>query len=405
MTEVAAGSAVAVKLYSVALFQEQLRLGTFRKNLTGPAPQQAAAEMKAKGQTDPGYPFVRITDLAKGAGERVSVDLFNIVNVRPTMGDRKLAGRLGHLSTSSMDIKINQMRGGVESGGKMSQQRTVHNLRSIAKANLAGWNARIQDQLAQVHIAGARGYQDDGEWAVPLAADPEFADICVNTVLPPTRNRRMFAGDATSVANLDTNDVLTLNTLDRIRARIGNMAYPMQPIKLAGDPEGDEEPLYCLYVTENVWYQLQIQTGEHSWRKFLADAKARASGWNHPLFMGTAGYWAGILIKKMKRSIRFPAGSTVVEYDASDVAQNVTAAVATERCFLLGAQALGMAYGAHEQSQYHFSWHEETEDHGNIKEISTASMMGYAKIRFTGSDGAPTDFGVMTIDCYAPDVT
>lgn len=402
MTEVAAGSATAVKLYSVALFQEQLRLGTFRKNLTGPAPQQSAAEMKAKGQTDPGYPFVRITDLAKGAGERVSVDLFNIVNVRPTMGDRKIAGRLGHLSSSSMDIKINQMRGGVEAGGKMSQQRTVHNLRSIAKANLAGWNARAQDQLAMVHTAGARGYQDDGEWVIPIAADPEFNEIVVNPVLPPTRNRRHFAGDATSVANLDTNDLLTLNGIDRIRAKLDNMPFPMQPIKLANDPEAEDEPLYCLYVTPNVWYQLMIATSGQNWRSFITDAKARAAGWNHPLFMGTAGYWAGILIKKMKRAIRFPSGSSVVEYDASDVAQNVTAAVDTERCFLLGAQAVAMAYGSMESSGYHFSWNEELEDHKNIKEISTASMMGYSKIRFTGSDGAPTDFGVMTVDCYAP---
>lgn len=405
MTEVAAGSPTAVKLYSVALFQETIRLGTFRKNLSGPTPQQSAAEMKAKGQTSPGYPFVQITDLSKGAGEQVSVDLFNIVKVRPTMGDRKLAGRLGQLSTSSMDIKINQMRGGVEAGGKMSQQRTKHNLRSIAKANLAGWNARAQDQLAQVHVAGARGYQDDDEWVVPLASDPEFAEICVNPVLPPTRNRRMFAGDATSVANLDTNDVLTLNTFDRLRAKLGNMPFPMQPIRMEGDAQSEEDPLYCIYVSENVWYQLQIQTGEQSWRKFLTDAKARAEGWNHPLFKGSTGYWAGFLIKKMKRSIRFPAGSIVQEYDANDVSQPVTAAVATERCFILGAQALGMAYGAHEQSAYHFSWHEETEDHGNIKEISTASMMGYAKIRFKGTDGQPTDHGVMTLDVYAPEVT
>lgn len=404
MTEVAIGSNLAVKLFSVALFQEQFRLSTFRRNLTGPAPKQSAAEAKARGQTSAGMPFVRITDLAKGAGDEVTVDLFNVVQIRPTMGDRKLAGRLGHLSSNSMNVKINQMRGGVEAGGKMSQQRTVHNLRNIAKANLAGWNARTQDQVAMIHVAGARGYQDDGEWVIPVAADPEFSEMMVNPVLPPTRNRRLFAGDATSVANLDTNDILTLTGIDRIRAQIEDTAFPMQPVQLAGDPQLGENPLYVLYVTPRVWHQIQIATGERSWTKFMTDAKARASGWNHPLFMGEPGYWNGILIKKMNRSIRFPAGSTVVEYDASDVAQNVTAAVATDRCFLLGAQALACAYGAMEGSDYHFSWNEETEDHKNIKEISTASMMGCAKIRFTGSDGAPTDFGVMTIDCYAPAV-
>lgn len=413
-TEVAAGTSLAIKLYSVALFGEQFRRSTFRKNMTGPAPKQSNAERNAKGQTDAGFPFVNITDLSKGPGERVSVDLFHRVKGKPVMGDRKLAGRLMALTSSSMEIKINQCRGGVETGGRMSQKRTTHNLRTLAKANLGGWNASLGDQLAQVHVAGARGYQDDEEWVVPLAADPDFSDIAVNPVLPPTRNRRFFGGDATSVNNIDAGDVMTLGTLDRIRAIIDDMPMPMQSCKLVDtggteDPEADEEPLFVLWVTGRVWYQMETANTGQNWRSFLQNAWNRANnkGWKgHPLFNGQPGMWNGILVKKMRRAIRFPAGSTVIEYDGSDVAQNVTVgSVSVDRCFLMGAQALGIAYGAHEQSGYHFSWHEELSDHDNIREISTASMSGMAKIRFTGSDGAPTDFGVMTIDVAAPAVT
>src|SRR3990172_8147589 len=101
-TVVSTTSALAVKYFSVALFNESLRQSTFRRNLTGPAPKQAAAEMKAKGQTSPSYPFVSITDLSSGPGDTVSIDLFNIITGKPTMGDQKIAGRLMSLSSSSM---------------------------------------------------------------------------------------------------------------------------------------------------------------------------------------------------------------------------------------------------------------------------------------------------------------
>ncbi len=401
-TVITTGSALAVKLFSVALFNESIRQGTFRKNLTGPAPKMADAGAKAKGQSSPDYPFVTITDLASGPGDRVSVDLFNVIRGKPIMGDKKLAGRLQGLTSSSMEILINQCRGGVEIGGKMSQKRTKHDLRMIAKNNLGGWNARLYDQLAMVHCAGARGTQDDDEWIVPINTDPDFADIMVNAVLAPTVNRRFFANDATSVANLDTADIMTLDDLDRIRMTLGELAFTMQPVRLEGDVQADEDPLYVMYVSERVWFNIERSTTGQNWRTFLASAHERSKGFNHPLFMGSPGMWAGILIKKMRRAIRFNSGDTVIEYDASNVAQNVTANVAVDRCILLGGQALGIAYGASEGSGYHFSWHEELTDHDNIREISTSSMSGMSKIRFTGTDGNPTDFGVATIDVYAP---
>lgn len=401
-TNVSTTSALAVKLYSVALFNESIRKGTFRKNLTGPSPKQGAAEMKAKGQSPPEMPFVNITDLASGAGDKVSVDLFNIIGGRPTMGDKKIAGRLMGLTHSSMDITINQCRGGVETGGRMAKKRTKHNLRTLAKANLSGWNARLYDQLAMVHCAGARGTQDDMEWIVPLASHAEFSEICVNPVLAPTRNRRFFAGDATSVTNLDTGDILTLDDIDRIRMTLDEMPFTLQPVQLEGDVAAEDSPLYVMYVTSKVWLNIERSTTGPNWREFLAATQQRSKGFNHPLFLGETGVWAGIVIKKMRRAVRFTAADTVVEYDSSDVAQNVSANVGFDRCFLLGGQALGIAYGASEGSGYHFSWHEEESDHGNITEISSSSMSGMSKIRFTGTDGAPTDHGVATIDCYVP---
>lgn len=405
-TEVPAGSALARKLFSVAVFAATQRKPSFRRNLTGPAPKQADAERKLKNQTAPDYPFVTVTDLSKTAGEAVSVDLFNILTGKPVMGDQKIAGKLMKLTYSSMDVKINQYRCGVDPGGRMTQQRTLHNLRSLSKANLTNYANRLEDQLCLVHVAGARGYENAADWAVPLESDPDFGEIVVNEVLPPTPNRRFFAGSATSVANLAVTDFLKLVDIDRIATEIAEMTFPIQPIKLVGDPAAEDAPMYVWWVSQRQWHFLQTETGDTSWRTFLANAYQRARGWDHPLFKGDVGMWRNILLKPMPRPIRFPAASIVREIDGSGVIQDVAAAVDTDRSFILGAQALSQVYGRHGQSGYHANWHEEPTDHGNVMEISNAFMGGKSKLRFEliQGDGSKelTDHGIITVDTHAP---
>lgn len=118
-TNVPIGHPTAKKVFSVALFHDTIRKATFRNRLSGPAPQQSAAERKAKNQTSPDFPIVRVNDLRRTQGDTVSVDMFNVVTGKPVMGDRKIAGRMMSLSTSSMDIRIDQYRGGVDQGGRI----------------------------------------------------------------------------------------------------------------------------------------------------------------------------------------------------------------------------------------------------------------------------------------------
>ncbi len=401
-TNIGIGSPLAAKSYSVALFAATNRKPSFRKNMTGSAPKQSDAERKLKNQTSPDYPIVRVTDLSKSAGETVSVDLFNITTGKPVMGDKKLAGKMMDMTYSSQDIRIDQARGGVDPGGRMAQQRTLHNLRQIALANLTGWAANLEDQLCQVHLSGARGYDTGADWQVPLDTDPDFDEIAVNPVLPPTRNRRFFAGNATSVSNLASTDTLLLDEIDRLRVFLDEAVHPLQPIKLEGDPMADDNPLYVLFVSSRVWHYIQTDTSASSWRTFLQNANERRQFTKHPLFMGTMGMWNGILIKKTARSIRFPSGSNVKEYDANDAVQTVQANVDTDRSILLGAQALAEVYGRHQKSGYYYNWHEEETDHGNTVETSVSMMGGKSKLRFT-VDGVVTDHGVITIDSYAPD--
>lgn len=410
-TQIPIGSALAAKVYGAALFaQVQVQPG-FMNLLSGPAPQQSEAESKLKGQTGSGFPIVKITDLSKGAGDTVSMDLFNTIQGKPTMGDRRLNGRMMGLTSSSMDIRIDQYRGGVDSGGKMTQKRTVHNLRGVAKSSLSGWAGRLEDQISLVHLAGARGAQNGSDWVVPLSTDPDYSAIMVNTVKAPTYNRHFYAGDATGLANLDTADLLDLPTIDRIAASLNDGDIPLQPIQVGDqDKEGWNNPTWLLLITARQWLYLQTRTGEKAWRTALENAYKRYDGsGRHPLFQPQAAMWANVLIKPINRlAIRFAAGDsvTVATSAASYTETTATCAVATDRAILLGGQALGKAYGIHSQSDYHYSWNEELVDHKNAVEISVAMMGGCAKTRFDVlSQGVTTttDYGVGVIDSYAPD--
>ncbi len=415
-THIPFGSSLARKIFGGASFNELTRKKTFMNRLTEPPPKAGAGKEKVKAermQTSPGYPCIRITDLSKERGDVVGVDLFNILEGLPVMGDRMLSNRMMKLKYDSMDIKINQARGGVDPGGRMAQQRTIHELRGIGRQNLIGWWERYLDQLKYMHMAGARGSMATADWVIPLEAHPEFDEIAVNTILPPTYNRHLYGGDATSIATLDTADGLSLDTIDRIRATIDEADMPLQPIVLPDDPASADEPLYVLLISTRQWHQLQtavesLPNGGSTWRTFLMNARERKS--SNPLFLGEPGMWNGILIRKTQRAIRFSPGDAVKVAlnqpgfaTADEVVPALTPNHSVDRALLMGAQALGEAWGKDSSSGMHMRWHEEVTDHGAKYEASVAGMLGMSKLRFKDVNGAMTDHGVYTVDTVAKD--
>lgn len=410
------GSPLAQKVFGAAVFAEMVQRNTFMSRMVGPAPSLAdAANALQKTQTSANFPIVRINDLTTKAGDTVSVDLFNILQGFPVIGDAKLAGQMMALKGSTQDFRVNQMRGGFDPGGRMTQQRTPHDLRTVGRAALAGWWSRLIDQAKLVHMAGARGSHNTPDWCIPLADHEKFASIMVNAVIPPSYDKRFLAGDATSLDTLGPTDILTLDEIDRISAAIEEMPVPMQPIMLPDDPAASDSPLYLMLVTPRQWHYLQNRTGEKAWRTFLMNARERGS--KNPLFAGEPGVWNGILIKKMGRPIRFNCGDVVSvctsALDGTVTTETVPAAAtfgagaaslyAVDRAIILGAQGLAEVWGKHGGTGAHMKWHEEETDHGNSMEASVSAVGGWGKIQFKDSQGALRDHGIMTLDSYAPD--
>ena len=425
-TNIPSGSSLANKEYSVALTTQALRKPTNRTRMMGPAPKMDDLKSKAKLQSDPGMPLISVTDLTKTAGDVVSCDAFNIAAGKPIMGDRNAEGRGQRLSSSSMDVKIDNATWGVDAGGKMSQKRTKHALRMIAMAQHLGYWPSLLWQRTLVQLAGLRGQQTGQSWKVPLATDGDFAEIMVNPVKAPTYNRHFVVDGSTVVrggaqlASIDSTDSMKLSHLDEIAVRLDSMDTKLPYVRIADDPAADDEPIKGVLMLGPGAYKslLTDLTSGNNIRAFQQAEWNRASyGSKHPLFRGEVGMWNGVLVKKMDFSILMNPGDAVAHVTAANrltaTETNVTVASVgagyqVERSLLLGAQALFCAYGTSPSDEVGAMYEHWYNLDRNV-EIFAEFMGGEAKARFSfineNGDPEPTDVGVFAVDSVVPVVT
>ena len=392
--------AQAAKAFGAALFTHTRRQNSFVNMLTGAAPQAAKKDKNhGKNQTEKGAPIVMINDLQSQAGDSVEMDLFHNLSGLPTMGDKKIEGRGETLSKTVFDLEINQGRHLVDSGGKMSQKRTKHNLLSTAKTLLGNYFNDLQDEIVMYHIAGARGsYEADGI-IMPTADHEEFSDIIVNPLQAPTYDRHVFGGDATTFETIDAADVMNLDVIDNISLILEEQANPIKHISFEADQMASESPFYILFVTPRQWADLWSSMTDRKIQELQAAAMKRGTGFNHKVFKGDCIMWRNILVRKYLKPVRFYAGDTVAvsNNDKAATTTNKTAGVNIDRAILLGGQALANAYGSTE-SGAQFKMHTQKTDHENGRETSIAWMNGCKKVRFKDKAGRANDFGTMVLD-------
>jgi N4-gp56 family major capsid protein len=392
--------AQAAKAFGAALFTHTRRQNSFVNMLTGSAPQAAKKDAnKGKNQTEKGAPIVMINDLASQAGDAVEMDLFHNLNGLPTMGDRKLAGRGEDLSKTTFELEINQGRKMVDSGGKMSQKRTKHNLLSTAKTLLGNFFNDYQDEIAMYHLAGARGSFTGDDIIIPLDDHEEFTEIMVNPVMAPTYDRHIFGGDATSFQTIDAADIMTLDKLDDLALILEEQSHPIKHIQFEADQMSNEDPFFLLFVTPRQWRDLYASATDKKLQELQARAMKRGNGFNHPVFKGDVIMWRNILVRQYRKPVRFYAGDEVAVSNNNTLATTSlqTAGVDIDRAILLGGQSLANAYGG-SSSGSHFAMTTEKTDHENGRETSIAWMNGCKKVRFAEKSGRVNDYGTMILD-------
>lgn len=422
-TNIPSGSTLAQKQYSKALSAMAVRQPTPLHSLMGPMPSEDQAMRKLRQQSTIEMPIVRVDDLAKGPGDTVQVDCAHVIKLRPIMGDRNAEGLGAALKYSSQDIKIDMSTLPVSAGGKMTQQRTSHSMRTNALMQLKGGMPRFRWQRALTMLAGARGVSDGMDWIVPLANDPDFAEIMINPVKAPTFNRHWVVNAGTIVQGgiglqtMATTDTMKLSVVDEFAAVWAEMSTRMSPVSIPGDPAAGDDPIKgILFVDELVWNDMVTDsTANNNLRLFEANALKRANYGElrkHPLFSGEPVMWRNILIRKMQTSIRFNAGNQVKivtaanRLTATETNATVAGALSTthqvSRCLFLGAQALAAASGANQRTEETYSLLEHRTNFDRNLEFAGEIIGSEQKLRWTlpneNSDLEPTDFGVAVLD-------
>ena len=422
-TSVAKGSGLANKQFSKALSAMAVRQPTPLAALTGPMPTHDDSMRKLKQQSTTEMPIVRVDELAKGPGDTVQVDCAHVVKLRPVMGDKNAEGMGASLKYSSKDVVLDMATLPVSAGGKMTAQRTPHSMRLNALAQLKRAIPAFRWQRCLTLLAGARGKQDGTDWVLPLATDPEFAEMMVNLVKAPSYNRHWVVNGTSltqggaQVASVATTDQMKLSHLDELAALWDEMTIKMAPIQIPGDPAAGDDPIKgILLVDPLVWDAIVTDTTSgNNIRTFETNAIQRAKYGSlnqHPLFSGSPILWNGVLVRKMQYAIRQDASDVVNivtqanRLTATESTTTVAAGLSTThqlaRSVFLSAQALAIVSGANQTSEETYSLLENRTNFERNLELAGEIMGTEDKLRWAlpnaNGDLEVTDFGVAVID-------
>lgn len=359
----------AVKRYSAALAVDIGRTSYFNKKMMGYGPEASA-------------PIHMLTDLESDAGEQIVYDLNMQLAMQPVEGDNTLEGLEEGLQFYTDNVYIDQMRGGVNGGGRMTRKRTLHDIRQISKKRQADWWARVFDELFFMYLSGKRGSNSDFVFALTYAG---FANNAL--AAPDTNHLKQYnaAGAATAFNAMVAADKLSLSVIDRLLA----VAYMMgggvtqipqiQPIKI----DGEDHFVYLM----NPWMEFDLRTNSSTGQWLdIQKAAAAAEGRKNPIFTGALGMYNNVVLHSHK---------AVIQDNTAGAGANVSSV----RGLFLGSQAAVCAFGS-PGSGLRFDWHEETRDNGNEIVITTNTIFGIKKCTFTTANGA-NDFGIIANDVAA----
>lgn len=327
-------SAQAVKIWSQLTLREALKATLFQ-TFMGPSKTSI---------------IQRLVELEKSAGDQIKYDLLMQMGNDGVTGDNRMKGNEEALVYYQDTVDIDQLRN-AHSFRRMSQQRTLHDMRVDAKANLADWFADKLDSYM-------------------------FRALCGDTTLThgqtataPSTNRIIYSGDATSEATIGNNDQITLADLDYAK----ELAKTTSPFIRPTMVDGKEYYVAVLHPYSITDLRLDIANSAYiDWPTIQMYAQKR--GDKNPIFTGAMGVYNGVII-----------------YESTRIFTPLTS---VRRNLFLGAQAgtfaMGNAYDHIEQSRVGkdnlMSWYEEIDDFGNEKGISCGCIFGINKSVFNSED-------------------
>lgn len=372
-TIIGLNDAKAVKRYSAFLAVDVGRKSYFNKKFMG---------VGVEAQT----PIQMLPQLENEAGDQITYDLVMQLKMQPVEGDNTLEGKEEDLKFYTDNVYIDQARGGVNTGGRMTRKRTVHDLRKIARARQSEWWARIFDELFFLYLSG--GFRTSGSGAASFANSDYtyssgYAGFANNPFYAPDTEHYIAAGSGTFGA-ITSGDKMSLSLIDRAVARAETMGggasgTPMiEPVMI----DGEEHFVLVMHPWQEYDVRTNATTGQ--WLD-IQKAAAGAEGRANPIFKGSLGLYNNVVLHKHRSVLRRTDGGA--------------GSVAVALSLFLGRQAAVVAFGS-PGTGLRFDWHEESRDNGNQAVITTSTIAGVKKTRFA-VDGVEKDFGSISIDTAA----
>lgn len=356
------GSPLAKKHFGGAMFTSTIAQSWVMKNLI------ENANRTDKGAEMANAPICVLNDLTKSEGDTVSFDLYMQITGRATFGDDNLEGNLESLDAYTDEITINQVRKGVDVGGRMTNKRTVNDQRSVARQKLTEWFAQFVDQTCFTNLAGKRGTNP-----FVLAKNVNYAVKDTHEFVDYDADHIVYGGSATSKASMTAADKMKLSVIDKLIVKASTEGGDAdKKVRLTPlDKNGEDAFIMLLHPYQE--HDLRSDTGTAGWLD-IQKAAAGAEGMKSPLFKQTLGNYRGVHFKKHKN---------VVLDNTYGAAGNVE----TARASFLGRQALVMAFGNASSANLRADWTEKKTDVDDNKQAISGRMMFNAKRpRFNGQD-------------------
>lgn len=297
-------------------------------------------------------------DLESSAGDEIKYDLREQNRGSGVQGDSPLKNYEEKLQFYQDSVKINQLRQGHEFKA-MSQQRTVHDLRSEAKEALKEWWSWTYDGLMFAYLAGTTGNGPEAVTDIITDSGGPATGFAGNPLRAPDASHEYDASAGTTgLADIDVLVELAKTVNPRIR-----------PVNIDGGN------YYVLVVHPYTAYMLRTETGDTKWN--VIQQRAAVSGSKNPIFTGALGVYNQTII-----------------YESEYVPIDTTSG--SEKCYnvFMGAQAgvfaMGNAYKKSRRSAMgggsYFSWSEQLDDYDNSEGVGSGSVFGIQKSRFNSAD-------------------
>jgi N4-gp56 family major capsid protein len=323
-------------------------------------------------------PIQQINNLTKTErGLECVMQMVNELESDGVAGDNILEGKEEAMVNDAQTIRIDQLRHGVRSKGKVSEQATIIRFREQAKEKLGFWLTDKLDELMFLTAAGRQyTYKTDLSTRASGSELPQLSFAA--DVAAPSTNRVKYAGSATSEATLTSSDKMSWEVI--VRAKTHAHRQGVRPIRQGG------KEYYAIVMSPEQRRDLLLDS---TYQTIVSRAAERGS--NNPLFKNALAVVDGVILYDHRKTVNTTGLASSSKWGSGGTVEGAQAT-------LLGACAMGFA--AIENGQWSES---DNTDYGNRPGIGYGRMIGLLKPQFkpTASSSTREDYGTVAIKTAA----